>query len=126
MTQQDSPRSKSLTDRAFKNDDDFWKIHAFLIETHGITGPGFNWDIRRWEGWRFYEADPSWNPEWERQVHLWETATEGAVDQTQRPGAGPSEQLDQSCPSFPKGKRSEVVVAIAQQVEGDKRDRNRL
>jgi hypothetical protein len=55
------------------HDEDFWKVRKLLIETYPITPPDFNWDIRRWDGWRFYTADPAWDPCWEEQVHLWET-----------------------------------------------------
>ena len=49
------------------HDEDFWKVRKLLIETYPITPPDFNWDIRRWEGWRFYTAAPAWNPRWEEQ-----------------------------------------------------------
>jgi ribosomal protein S18 acetylase RimI-like enzyme len=34
---------------------------------------GLNWDIRRWEGRRFYDENPTGNPDWQRGVQLWET-----------------------------------------------------
>jgi mycothiol synthase len=54
-------------------EDDYGPIRQFLIDTYPITGPGFNWEIRRWDGWRWYSADPVWQPEWEAQFRLWET-----------------------------------------------------
>lgn len=32
------------------------------------------WDVRRWDGWRWYEADPSWDPDRARTARVWETA----------------------------------------------------
>jgi mycothiol synthase len=59
--------------RPFQNGEDFWRVRSLLVETYPITPTDFNWDIRRWDGWRFYDADPAWNPRWEKQVCLWET-----------------------------------------------------
>jgi mycothiol synthase len=67
------PATTRITARAFQSDEDFWKVRRLLVETYPITPPDFNWDTRRWDGWRFYTADPAWNPRWEEQVHLWET-----------------------------------------------------
>lgn len=59
--------------RAFQNDEDFWRIRHLLIETYPLTGRGWNWDIRRWDGARFYDPDPtSLSEEWQRTVWLWE------------------------------------------------------
>lgn len=66
----DSPR---LIARPLQGDRDFWRIRDLLIETYPITPHGFNWDIRRWEGQRFYNPDPALDPRWEQHVFLWET-----------------------------------------------------
>lgn len=63
----------SATSRSFLNDDDFWRVRDLLNETYPHTPTGFNWEVRRWDGWRFYNADLAWNPDWEKQVRLWET-----------------------------------------------------
>jgi mycothiol synthase len=70
------------------HDEDFWKVRKLLIETYPITPPDFNWDIRRWDGWRFYTADPAWNPRWEEQVHLWETGDSQLVGAVNPDGDG--------------------------------------
>lgn len=44
------------------------------MDTYPIAPTGFNWEIRRWEGSRFYTPDPAWDTRWESQVQLWETA----------------------------------------------------
>lgn len=64
-----TPRIRS---RAFRDDDDFWRIRNLAIETYPVTGPGWNWDIRRWDGSRFYDANPVLDPEWQKTIRLWE------------------------------------------------------
>lgn len=61
-----------LIARPIQGDRDFWRIRDLLIETHPITPRGFNWDIRRWEGRRFYNPDPA-DPRWKDRACLWET-----------------------------------------------------
>jgi ribosomal protein S18 acetylase RimI-like enzyme len=56
-----------------KGDQDFWRIRELIIETYPITARGFNWEVRRWDGQRFYNADPGLKPGWQEQVQLWET-----------------------------------------------------
>jgi mycothiol synthase len=67
----DKPR---LVSRPFQDDADFWRIRNLAIETYPITEPGWNWDIRRWDGSRFFEENPVLNPKWQRTIRLWETA----------------------------------------------------
>jgi GNAT superfamily N-acetyltransferase len=54
-------------------EDDFWRMRALLIDTVPISPIGFNWDMRRLDGKRFYEAnlDESWPPT--LPIQLWET-----------------------------------------------------
>ena len=65
--------AQAIISRPFGSDDDFRRVRNLLIETCPITPTGFNWEVRRWDGWRFYNADPGWNPRWEKTVRLWET-----------------------------------------------------
>jgi len=72
MTAGDNDNVKQrIRTRPFENDGDYWRVRNLLIETYPITPTGFNWEIRRWDGWRYYKEDPSWNPRWEELVHLW-------------------------------------------------------
>ncbi len=77
-----------IVSHPIRGDDDFWRVHRLLVETAPITPPDFNWDIRRWEGSRFYNASPSWDPAWETQVNLWETDTRRVVGAVNADGAG--------------------------------------
>jgi len=65
--------TRRATARPLRDDEDFWRVQNLLIETYPITPLGFNWDIRRWEGKRFYDAIPAWDPDFVPRVHLWET-----------------------------------------------------
>ena len=63
-----------IVSRPYLNDDDFWRVRRLLIDAYPISAPGFNWDVRHWDGNRFHDADLSWKPEWSQQFRLWETA----------------------------------------------------
>lgn len=64
-----------VTSRPFTGEEDFWRVRRMLIETYAITPPDFNWEVRRWDGNRFHEADLSWLPQWRERVRLWENAS---------------------------------------------------
>jgi len=78
----------TLRERAFCGDADFWRLRALAIETYPLSGPGWNWDIRCWDGARFYSPDPRLNPDWQRTVRLWETADGCLVGAVNADGPG--------------------------------------
>ncbi|MGD8396003.1 MAG: GNAT family N-acetyltransferase [Candidatus Eiseniibacteriota bacterium] len=42
-----------------QGDDDerhFWRVRKLLVTTHSIAPTGFNWEVRRWDGWRWYDG----------------------------------------------------------------------
>lgn len=86
--QEHEPAAQTLRSRLINGDDDYWRIHRLLVETHPITGPGHNWDARRWEGWRYYRADPAWDPKWDTRARLWETADGRLVGTVHHEGRG--------------------------------------
>lgn len=59
--------------RAFQNEEDWWRVRRLLIETFPISGAGFNWEIRHWDGNRYHCDGPSWDFEQYKDFHLWET-----------------------------------------------------
>lgn len=63
----------AITSRPFQGDDDYWKVHALLIETYPLTPLDYNWDFRRWEGSRFHREQPDIGG-WTETVRLWEAA----------------------------------------------------
>src|SRR5512133_36443 len=64
----------NITSRPFRDDTDFWRIRDLVIDTYPITGPGWNWDLRRWDGSRFYNPTGGLDPKWQQTVRVWETA----------------------------------------------------
>jgi mycothiol synthase len=62
----------TVISRAMEGEDDFWRMRQLLIDTVLITPVGFNWDIRRLDGQRFYEADLSQQRLSQRPIQLWE------------------------------------------------------
>ncbi len=53
--------------------DDWWRIRRLLVETHALVTPGWNWDVRRWDGWRFHREAELTDDELAGLIHLWET-----------------------------------------------------
>lgn len=62
-----------ISSRPYQAIDDYWRVRSFLIDTYPITPRGFNWEIRRWDGWNCHRADLLDPAELSRQVRLWET-----------------------------------------------------
>jgi len=67
------PTPEVATARPYRDDDDFWRIRQLCIDTYPVTPVAWNWEIRRWEGQRFYCADPDPDPRWPEWIQLWET-----------------------------------------------------
>ncbi|MBN1203083.1 MAG: GNAT family N-acetyltransferase [Anaerolineae bacterium] len=66
--------SQPIITRPFQSDEDFWRVRKLLIDTYPQTPTGWNWEIRRWDGWYCHHADLSWHSRREQAVCLWETA----------------------------------------------------
>lgn len=77
-----------IVSRPFRDDADFWRIRNLSIETYPRTGLGWNWDLRRWDGSRFYSANPVLNPDWQRTIRLWETEDGMLAGAVNSDGAG--------------------------------------
>lgn len=88
----------TCTTRPMHSDEDFWAVRRLLIETLPITPTGFNWDVRRWDGHRFYDAHPAGNPDWADRGQLWMKA-DGRVVGAAHP-AGRSEIALQVHPDY--------------------------
>ncbi|MFO7635000.1 MAG: GNAT family N-acetyltransferase [Caldilinea sp.] len=58
--------------RPMQTDDDYWRMRDLLLDTVPITPIGFNWDMRRLDGKRFYNEDMAASRLLIRPVHLWE------------------------------------------------------
>ncbi len=61
-----------ITSRPYQAEHDCQRVRRFLLSTYPITPTGFNWEIRRWDGWNCHRADSLDAAELARLVHLWE------------------------------------------------------
>lgn len=80
--------SSRIIQKPFRDDTNFLRVRNLLIDTYPITPTGFNWEVRRWDGWRFYSENPAWNPEWKDVVRLWETEDRQLVGAVHPEGTG--------------------------------------
>ena len=62
-----------IFDRPMRDDADYWRMRRLLIDTVPITPIAFNWDMRRLDGKRFYNADLDANRLLRRPVEMWES-----------------------------------------------------
>ena len=67
---------------------DFERIRDLLVKTLAIAPLGFNWDIRRWEGMRWYDWRAAGNPDWHKDSQLWETGAGEPVGLVHPDGIG--------------------------------------
>lgn len=80
--------TSTITARPYRFEDDFERVRNLLIETYPITGLGFNWEIRRWDGSHFHDADPATRARWRGLAHVWETADGRIVGAAHPEGTG--------------------------------------
>ena len=56
-----------------ENDDaDWWAVRDLLVRAHHASPPGWNWDIRRWDGSRFHNEIPRLPVWFTARTRLWE------------------------------------------------------
>lgn len=77
-----------ITDRPFGGEDDWWRVRELLLDTVPLALPGFNWDVRRWEGSRYHNADLMFDTPFWQSIHLWETAAGKMVGVAHTDGPG--------------------------------------
>ena len=86
--QRNDPPLPPATSRPLRDEEDIRRVRALLVETCPITPIDWNWEIRRWDGWRHHNADPAWNPRWVKTVRLWETVDGHLVGAAHPEGEG--------------------------------------
>ena len=52
-----------IISRPAANEADYWAVHRLLVDNVRRLPLGLNWDVRRWEGRRFYNENPGGNPD---------------------------------------------------------------
>ncbi len=77
-----------LTSRSYRAESDFWAIRDLLLSTYPITPTGFNWEIRRWDGWMFHREEPFTIAGLAELVHIWETEIGQVVGAVHPEGSG--------------------------------------
>ncbi len=70
-----SPQQAPGTDGAGRplREDDWPRVRHLLVAGLPISAPGFLWEVRRWDGWRWYQPDPAWDPRREQEGRAWES-----------------------------------------------------
>jgi hypothetical protein len=69
-----APAAQAVIARPYRDVRDSARIRSLLVETHRLVRPGWTWDIRRWDGWRFDRDEPWTDADLACLVGLWETA----------------------------------------------------
>ncbi len=78
----------SITHRPFAGETDWQRVRDLLIEAFPVSGPGFNWDFRRWDGHRFHRANTAITPQWSKGMQVWETGAGRLVGLVHPDGEG--------------------------------------
>lgn len=65
-------RVPGITFRELATDADWWAVRDLLIRTFRDVPVGWNWEIRRWDGWRFHSPTLGLSPLMRRGIGLWE------------------------------------------------------
>jgi ribosomal protein S18 acetylase RimI-like enzyme len=86
-------RAPSVTARRYRDDRDWWAIRSLLVDAHARVGPGWNWDVRRWDGWRFHRESPMSDEGLASTVAVWESP-DGRVVGAVHPEAGGDAHLE--------------------------------
>lgn len=84
--------------RPYRDERDWWAIRALLVETHPRAAPGWAWDVRRWDGWRFHRDQPAGDEELAASIGLWKTP-DGRLVGAVHPD-GPGEAVLELDPDF--------------------------
>jgi predicted N-acetyltransferase YhbS len=69
-------------------EDDYVGVRRLLVECLPVSAPGFTWEVRRWDGWRWYRPDAAWDPRWERDARAWDDASGVVVAAAHADGPG--------------------------------------
>jgi ribosomal protein S18 acetylase RimI-like enzyme len=71
-------------------DADWWAVRDLLVRSHAGSPPGWNWDVRRWDGSRFHREVPVLGDAFVAGTRVWEAADRRLVGVV-HPEGGPGE-----------------------------------
>ena len=77
-----------IISRSYRDENDFWAIRELLLSTYPITPTGFNWEVRRWDGWMFHRERPFTIKRLAELVHIWETKSGRVIGAVHPEGSG--------------------------------------
>lgn len=78
----------TLSTRPLEHEADFWQVRNLLQSSYALTPLGFNWEVRRWDGQRFYNANAAWQAHRLGPVQLWAEAAGTIVGVVNSEGLG--------------------------------------
>jgi GNAT superfamily N-acetyltransferase len=104
----------SLTMRPYQNEDDYWRIRAFLREVFLRNGRlERSWPVLRWDYWRWHINENIFHLSLDEAVWLWETA-EGRIGAVLN-ADHPDEAFLQLHPAYRTEALLEEMVAVAEE-----------
>lgn len=83
-----SQSAAKVTARPLTQEADFWQVRNFLQRSYALTPLAFNWEVRRWDGQRFYNRDATWDAHRLGAVQLWENREGELVGVVNGEGSG--------------------------------------
>jgi GNAT superfamily N-acetyltransferase len=69
----ETPSATRVLERPYRDQLDWWAIRGLLVDAHAQSMPGWDWDVRRWDGWRYHREHPLNDADLGSRIRLWET-----------------------------------------------------
>lgn len=67
---------------------DWPRVRALLVDIILHGAPGFAWEVRRWDGWRWHQRGAAWDPAWGQAARAWEDRDGTLLAAAHTDGAG--------------------------------------
>jgi len=86
----DKTNMSRISNRSVVDENDFWKLRQFLIDTWPQMPPFYNWETRRLDGSYFHNERAGWETRWEggKAARVWEAANGQLVGAVHPEGKG--------------------------------------
>lgn len=99
----------SFLSHVYHPETDFWRIRQLLIDTYSTTGPGFNWEVRRWDGQHFHRENILMTPAEVHHIAVWENS-DGQVIGAAHPEGEPGNFYLQIRPDYRSTIEEEMIA----------------